>query len=147
MLQPRARHAIGLGGPVRRSIMEVFSSDLSMIDLTGPGEDVGTVGRSFVLPNGQTYWEDSLTESELLFLCGTYKVSKNGDVMFYSWWPSPKQWDSVTSNVRYWSPGNERWFVSRLHDIRRGRATWVHMLKWSQKLKTNKKTKRLMDKN
>ncbi|KAL5511025.1 hypothetical protein ACEPAG_3744 [Sanghuangporus baumii] len=147
MRQSRARCVFGLGGPVWRAIMEVLGFDLGTFDLTGPYERISTTGQSFVFSDGQVLWEDGLTESELLFLCGTYKVRKGQDTMLYSWWPSPKQWDSATSNVRYWSPGNERWFTSRLHDIRRGRTSWIHMPKWPQRLKTNKKTKRLMDKN
>ncbi|KAL5499161.1 hypothetical protein ACEPAH_1679 [Sanghuangporus vaninii] len=163
MCQPQSRSAFGLGGPVWRAIMEVHG--LGNI-VTRPSEDVSSFGRSFTLVNGDILWEDFLTESELLFLCGTYKVRKGfvsallflqynvltedalgSNDMLYSWWPSPKQWETATSNVRYWSPGNERWFMTRLHDIRNGRATWVHMPKWPQKLKTNKKTKRLMEKN
>lgn len=67
--------------------------------------------------------------------------------MQYSWWPSPRQWQAATSNVRYWSPGNERWFMMRLTDIRENKASWIKSSTWPQKLKTNKKTKRLMSKN
>ena len=162
MSQPRARRVLGLGGPVWRAVLEACgfgeSAELS------PSQDVCTFGRSFALPDSRRVWEDTLTASDLLFLCGTYKVKKGiiisvftfatanleiigNDTMLYSWWPTSKQWEVATSNVRYWSPGNERWFMMRLHDIRDGRATWVHAPKWPQKLKTNKKTKRLMAKN
>lgn len=67
--------------------------------------------------------------------------------MLYSWWPSPRQWEAATPNVRYWSPSNERWFVTRLSDIRSGKASWIKTADWPMKLRNNKKTKRLMNKN
>ncbi|KAL5512115.1 hypothetical protein ACEPAG_3636 [Sanghuangporus baumii] len=145
MRQPRARSIFGLGGPVWRAILEVCGSyeDIPI----GPSVDTDVFGRKMSLPNGEALLEEVLTGSELLFLCGTYKVKKGRNVMLYSWWPTPKQWMSATSNVRYWSPGNERWFMTHLHEIRNGRATWVHVPKWTEKLKFNKKTKRLMEKN
>ncbi|KAL5497976.1 hypothetical protein ACEPAH_2907 [Sanghuangporus vaninii] len=144
MRQPRSRSMFGLGGPVWCAITEVQVLD----DVkTGPSEDISFFGHDFALSDGRTLWEDQLTESELLFLCGTYKVRKGNNVMLYSWWPTPRQWAAATSNVRYWSPGNECWFMTCLHNIRNGRATWIHAPQWPQKLKTNKKTKHLMEKN
>ncbi|KAL5512051.1 hypothetical protein ACEPAH_5270 [Sanghuangporus vaninii] len=144
MCQPRSHSVFGLGGPVWHAITEVQVLD----DVkTGPSEDISFFGHDFVLSDGRTLWEDQLIESELLFLCGTYKVRKGNNVMLYSWWPMPRQWAAATSNFRYWSPENERWFMMRLHDIRNGRATWINTPQWPQKLKTNKKTKRLMEKN
>ncbi|KAL5526399.1 hypothetical protein ACEPAF_8122 [Sanghuangporus sanghuang] len=111
MRQPRSRSVFGLSGPVWRAITEVQVLD----DVkTGPSEDVSFFGHDFALSDGRTLWEDQLTESELLFLCGTYKVRKGNNVMLYSWWPTPRQWAAATSNVRYWSPGNERWFMTLL---------------------------------
>lgn len=75
MLQPRARSALGLGGPVWRAILEVFSpSDTDII--SGPSDDVGVFGQCFTLPDGSELWWDALSESDLLFLCGTYKIRK-----------------------------------------------------------------------
>lgn len=37
--------------------------------------------------------------------------------------------------------------MMRLTDIRENKASWIKSSTWPQKLKTNKKTKRLMSKN
>lgn len=73
MLQPRARSALGLGGPVWRVIMECLNPSQAAL---GPSDDANNYGEKFVLSDDTSLWEDVLSESELLFLCGTYKVQK-----------------------------------------------------------------------
>lgn len=73
LLEPRARAALYLGGPVWRVVSEYLRPAHAEL---GVSEQAGICGREHLLPDGSSLWEDSLTESELLFLCGTYKVRK-----------------------------------------------------------------------
>ena len=57
----------------RSAIIEVLDRTSGV---TEPSEDAFFFGRSFVQSNGCILREDGLTEAEIQFLCGTYKVQK-----------------------------------------------------------------------
>ncbi|TDL13537.1 hypothetical protein BD410DRAFT_701897, partial [Rickenella mellea] len=63
--------------------------------------------------------DDELSESEIDFICGTYKMFTAGAVpQRESWWPRPNAWEGSGLNVGYWSETCEEWYQRRLAEIR-----------------------------
>ncbi|KAG2053383.1 hypothetical protein BDR06DRAFT_886092 [Suillus hirtellus] len=73
--------------------------------------------------NGQTYFDDELSEEEIDFMCGMCLCLNNLDdrnVEIVSWWPRPQAWAASGLNVGFWSSRCESWFQLHLGNIRQG---------------------------
>jgi hypothetical protein len=73
--RPHARAALLKGGLIWRLAKEVLGNSMDEYSLAGPSQSVVEFGDSFpVEAGGQELADDTLSEQELDFICGLYKV-------------------------------------------------------------------------
>ncbi|KAG2342304.1 hypothetical protein BDR05DRAFT_886433 [Suillus weaverae] len=155
MNQPRARAALLHGGLVWRLALHSLGFDILPSVLDGISWEAVPFGLMLDV-NGQTYFDDELSEEEVDFMCGTYYVHNNdGNVEIVSWWPRPQAWAALGLNVGFWSSRCESWFLSRLENIRQGVSREQHQStndangpmtgkQWKGSLKFNPGTNKMM---
>ncbi|KAF8817375.1 hypothetical protein BYT27DRAFT_7198902 [Phlegmacium glaucopus] len=141
---PRGRAALLEGGLVGRIAKEHLSHDSAAL---GPSSAV-TVHRqgfSFMDKAGIVYWDDKLTDDEILTICGLYRCyTGNGSQMAdVSWWPTPIHWDNPNANALnwgHWTEWDEVWYQQRVKDILTGQKTGIPIMQrnWRSKLKGSK---------
>lgn len=74
--EPHSRAAFGMGGIVWRLACAVVDRDfVDNTVLGGPSDEVATHRSTFSFTSGERLCDDNLTEQELDFICGVYKVS------------------------------------------------------------------------
>ncbi|KAG1875736.1 hypothetical protein F4604DRAFT_1680624 [Suillus subluteus] len=155
MNQPRARAAVLHGGLIWRLALHSLGFNVLPSVLDGISREAVPFG---LMPdiNGQTYFDDELSEEEVDFMCGTYYVHNNdGNVEIVSWWPRPQAWAASGLNVGFWSGRCESWFQLRLGNIRKGVSRERHTFtddangpmtakQWKGSLKFNPGTSKMM---
>ena len=156
---PRGRAALLEGGIIGRIAKEHLGHDSAAL---GPSSaiTVHRQGFSFTDSAGTTYWDDRLTNDEILNICGLYRcytgkkiiilpitlidtvtVTGNGSQMAdVSWWPTPTHWNNHNANGfnwGHWTEWDEAWYQQRLKDILSGHKTGVPFTQgtWRSKLK------------
>jgi hypothetical protein len=73
--RPHARAALLKGGLIWRLAKEVLGDSMDEYALAGPSQSVVEFGDSFSVEAGrQELTDDTLSEQELDFICGLYKV-------------------------------------------------------------------------
>ncbi|KAG2085881.1 uncharacterized protein F5147DRAFT_781840 [Suillus discolor] len=103
MNQPRARAALLHGGLIWRLALHSLGFDVLPSVLDGISREAVPFGLTLDI-NGQTYFDDELSEEEVDFMCGMYHVHTNdGNVEIVSWWPRPHAWAASGLNVGFWS--------------------------------------------
>jgi hypothetical protein len=169
---PRGRAALLQGGIIGRIAKEHLGHDRGAF---GPSSaiTVHREGFSFVDSAGTTYWDDRLTDDEILSICGLYHcyTGKKDSLYFYSsfidavtgngsqmadvsWWPTPTHWDNRNANGfnwGHWTEWNEAWYQQRVKAILSGDKAGVPLTQsnWRSKLKGaghwRRVTKRVLD--
>ncbi|KAG1722613.1 hypothetical protein EDB19DRAFT_1645694 [Suillus lakei] len=120
MNQPRARAALLDGGLIWCLALHSLGFDVLPSVLDGISWEVVPFGLMLSI-DGQTYFDDELSEEEVDFMCGMYHVHHtNGNVEIVSWWPRPQAWSVSGLNVGFWSSQCEAWFQLRLNNIQQG---------------------------
>ncbi|KAG1812799.1 uncharacterized protein BJ212DRAFT_1276213 [Suillus subaureus] len=120
MNQPHARAALLHGGLIWWLALHILGFDVLPSVLNGISQEAVPFGLMLDI-NGQTYFDDELSEEEVDFMCRTYYLhTNNGNVEIVSWWPRPQAWAASGLNVGFWSSQCESWFQSCLDNIRRG---------------------------
>ncbi|KAG2754258.1 hypothetical protein P692DRAFT_20721111 [Suillus brevipes Sb2] len=120
MNEDRARAALLRGGILWRLALHSLGYDHLPNALFGLSRDAVPFGQMLTL-NGETHFDDDLSEEEVDFICGTYYVyTNNGCVEKLSWWPRPQAWAGSGLDVGFWSARCESWFQTRLDNIRQG---------------------------
>jgi hypothetical protein len=138
MNQPRARAAFLHGGLVWRLALHSLGLDHLASVLDGISSEAAAFGL-LLCRNGQTYFDDTLSEEEIDFVCGTYYIERRKlslvqidcssantklflahSIDVVSWWPRPSAWNGSGLNVGFWSARCEDWFQKRLANIRDG---------------------------
>ncbi|KAG2361871.1 hypothetical protein BDR07DRAFT_1286038, partial [Suillus spraguei] len=149
--QPRARAALLHGGLIWRLALHSLGFDVLPSVLDGISREVVPFGLMLDI-NGQTYFDDELSEEEIDFMCGTYYLhTNNGNVEIVSWWPRPQAWAASGLNVGFWSSRCESWFQLRLGNIQQGRHKFTNDAngpmtgsQWKGSLKFNAGTSKMM---
>lgn len=166
--QPKGRAALLQGGIVWRLALETVGLDVA---LEGPSSDVThyRLGISFGsgdLESGVRYWDDELTNDELIMLCGGYRfytgmpcyfclkgitsciTGQGAQIAYKSWWPLMSTWNEVSSGNNWgrWTDWNEDWYQKRHAAIRAGTAQPLTASKWHSLCK-GMKDARLIKKN
>ncbi|KAG2118592.1 hypothetical protein DEU56DRAFT_918752 [Suillus clintonianus] len=115
-----ARAALLHGGLIWRLASHSLGFDVLPSVLDGISREAVPFGLMLDI-NGQTYFDDELSEEEIDFMCGTYYLHTNdGNVEIVSWWPRPQAWAASGLNVGFWSSRCESWFQLCLGNIRQG---------------------------
>ncbi|KAG6836765.1 hypothetical protein H0H93_003684 [Arthromyces matolae] len=153
---PRGRVALLQGGLISRLARGVVQYQ-HVFD--GPTHDVCSTGKMHRGKNVE-YWDDDLTEDEILIICGVYQADTgdydehhsqtncsntligNSTVTDLSWWPKPVNWYSADLNLGFWSEDCERWFQGQLQKINQA---WRNSLKMGTSKKITQKNRRLCD--
>ncbi|KAG1901221.1 uncharacterized protein F5891DRAFT_1187916 [Suillus fuscotomentosus] len=155
MNQPCARVALLHGGLIWRLALHSLSFNVLPSVLDGISRQAVPFGLMLDI-NGQTYFDDELSEEEVDFMCGMYHVHTNdGNVEIVSWWPRPQAWAVSGLNVGFWSSQCESWFQSCLDNIRQGVSRKRHKstndanspmtgTQWKGSLKFNLGTSKMM---
>ncbi|KAG2121669.1 hypothetical protein BD769DRAFT_1361176 [Suillus cothurnatus] len=151
MKEDRARAALLRGGILWRLALHSLGFDILPSVLIGISQDAVPFGQMLSL-NGETHFDDDLSEEEVDFICGTYYVyTNNGCIEKLSWWPRPQAWAGSGLDVGFWSSRCEDWFQKRLENIRQGVSRRrdssdnngpVNNTRWKQGLKFNAATKK-----
>ncbi|KAG1789902.1 uncharacterized protein HD556DRAFT_1243200 [Suillus plorans] len=127
MNQPRARAALLHKGLVWRLALHSIGFDALPSVLDGISREAVPFGLMLSI-DGQTNFDDELSEEEVDFICGTYYIYDNaGNVGKISWWPRPQAWATSGLNVGFWSTRCEHWFQKRLDNIRDGVSRNRHL--------------------
>ncbi|KAJ7759653.1 hypothetical protein B0H16DRAFT_1415855 [Mycena metata] len=138
---PRGRAALFAGGIVGRLARPYISLDVAS---PGPSTEVFITGTQWWDGKSPTaYWDDVLTEDEVGFVCGVYKVGAGRinkatgqpQTEHLSWWPKPHAFSSSGMNTGWWSADCERWFRQRLSQIKAGNATLRTQREWKSNLR------------
>ncbi|KAL0947276.1 hypothetical protein HGRIS_013397 [Hohenbuehelia grisea] len=138
---PRGRAVLMKGGILWRLARDVVNIE-SVLD--GPTEWAKDLTSRRSGPSVSV--DDELSEQELEFICGTYRVHtdlKSDQISLSSWWPSHIVWAGSGLNLMAWSDDAEAWFQRRLEDIRENRATLKTSDAWRKSLKLQRGTARL----
>ncbi|KAG1881332.1 uncharacterized protein F5891DRAFT_1199601 [Suillus fuscotomentosus] len=154
MNRPRARAAFLHGGLVWRLALHSLGFDHLPSVLDGISTEAVPFGH-LLFWNGQTYYDDGLSDQEIDFICGTYYIEKPQSTDVVSWWPRPNAWDASGLNLGFWSARCEDWFQKRLDNIREGVSRARHSstsdangpmtsTQWKRSLKFNPGTNKLM---
>jgi hypothetical protein len=169
---PRGRAALLEGGIISRIAKEHLGHDCAALG-PSPAVTVRYQGFSFRDSAGTTYWDDKLTDDEILIICGLYRcytgrcfslysypsvidfvAGSGSQVADVSWWPTPLHWDNHNANGfnwGHWTEWNEVWYQQRVKDILSGEKNGVPFTQstWRSKLKGSKSwkqvTKRVQD--
>ena len=81
--QPYSRAAFGMGGIVWRLARAMVNDDFTdSLVMNGPSDSVGNSYSTERFTNGSILCDDSLTEQELDFICGVYKIA-TGNAFFF----------------------------------------------------------------
>ena len=155
--QPKGRAALLRGGIVWRLALETLGMDAleGQVALEGPSSDVTNYrfGISFSsgdLESGIRYWDDELTDNELIVLCGGYRfytgmfcyvclkgrtsciAGQGTQIACKSWWPLQSTWNDVSSGSNWgrWTELNKDWYQKRQAAIRAGTAQPHAASKW-----------------
>ncbi|KAG1725147.1 uncharacterized protein EDB91DRAFT_1062411 [Suillus paluster] len=142
MNQPRTRAAVLHSGLIWRLALHSLGFNVLPSVLDGISWEVVPFGLMLDI-NGQTYFDDELSEEEVDFMCRTY------------YWPRPQVWTASGLNVGFWSGRCESWFQSRLGNIRQGVSQERHKFtndangpmtgkQWKGSLKFNPGTSKMM---
>ncbi|KAG2746125.1 hypothetical protein P692DRAFT_201719030, partial [Suillus brevipes Sb2] len=117
MNQPRARAALLHGALIwQLALHSIGFNELPSV-LDGISQEAIPFGLMLSV-NGQTYFNDELSEEEVDFICRTYHIYDNaGNVGKISWWPRPQAWAMSGLNVGFWSTWCEQWFQKCLNNI------------------------------
>ncbi|KAI0666351.1 hypothetical protein C8Q78DRAFT_984036 [Trametes maxima] len=136
LASPRGRAAILEGGIVWRLALEILGDDARQRAAEGPSSDVLQFAQEVRLGQ-ESYLDDALTAEEIDIICGTYKVADAGHVepAHLSWWPRPMQWKTSGLNLGYWTQQAEQWFVTRIGNIRQGRAEPMSGKAWKSSIR------------
>ncbi|KAG1844364.1 hypothetical protein F4604DRAFT_1596208 [Suillus subluteus] len=146
---PRARAALLHGGLIWRLALHSLGFDVLPSILNSISQEAVPFGLMLDI-NGQTYFDDELSEEEVDFMCGTYY-----EFEIISWWPRPQAWAASGLNVGSWSSQCESWFQSRLDNIQQGVSRDRHKftndangpmsgLQWKGSLKFNPGNNKMM---
>jgi hypothetical protein len=152
LLQPKGRAALLQGRIVWHLALETVGMEAA---LEGPSSDVTDcrLGISFSsgdLESSIWYWDDKLTNNELIMLCGGYRFYTGMSCYFClkgrtsciagegiqiackSWWPLQSTWNDVSSgnNWGHWTDWNEDWYQQRHVAIQTGTAQPHTTSKW-----------------
>ncbi|KAG2039457.1 hypothetical protein BDR03DRAFT_860197, partial [Suillus americanus] len=119
MNRPRMRAAFLHGGLVWRLALHSLGFDHLPSVLEGISTEAVPSGNLLVGDDGQTYYDDGLSEEEIDFMCGTYYIDLHecDGPGVVSWWPQPNAWNVSGLNVGFWSACCEDWFQVHLGNI------------------------------
>jgi hypothetical protein len=168
---PRGRAALLQGGIIGRIAKEHLGHDSAAL---GPSSAVTAYrqGFSFTDSAGTMYWDDKLTDDEILIICGLYRCYTGKTLSLYlyshlfidiftgngsqmadvSWWPTPvhciMHWDNHNANGYnwgHWTEWDEIWYQQRVKDILSGHKTGTPFTQstWRSKLKGSKAWKQV----
>ncbi|KAG1769696.1 hypothetical protein EV702DRAFT_978492 [Suillus placidus] len=127
MNQPHAIAALLHGGLVWWLALHSIGFDALPSVLDGISQEAVPF-RLMLSIDGQTYFNDELSEEEVDFICRMYYIYDNaGNVGKISWWPRPQAWATSGLNVGFWSTGCEHWFQKCLNNIRDGVSRNRHL--------------------
>lgn len=165
--QGRARAALLKGGILWRLAMEAMESPVCALE--GPTDAVKRYGQ-VVRPASEDvmYVDDDLSENEMDFICGVYRVYTrvyislqvscySPSFLFFrlsientgiqtelaSWWPRHSVWQGSGLDVGYWSQGCELWYQKRLAGIKAGTAHPIGSIRWKSTLVYHKWTSKI----
>ena len=159
LLQPQGRAALLQGGILWRLAMDILGLDVA---LEGPSSAVidhrcGISFDSDDLESGFQYWEDGLTNDQIIMLCGGYRfytgmscyiclksrtsllfiAGEGAQIAIVSWWPLQSTWYDVSSGCNFgrWTDRNESWYQNRKAALAAGTAKPYTASKWRDLLK------------
>ncbi|KAG1870015.1 hypothetical protein F4604DRAFT_1584129 [Suillus subluteus] len=150
MNEDRARAALLRGGILWRLALHSIGFDALPSALIGISRDAVPFGQLLTI-NGETHFDDELSEEEVDFICGTYYVYTSKFPQKLSWWPGPQAWSGSGLDVGFWSARCESWFQTHLENIRQGVSRHrdssdnngpVNNTHWKHGLKFNGATKK-----
>ncbi|KAG1890840.1 hypothetical protein F4604DRAFT_1566529 [Suillus subluteus] len=151
MNETRARAALLRGGILWRLALHSLGFDVLPSALIGVSQDAVPFGLMLSI-NGETHFDDELSEEEVDFICGMYYVyTNNGCIEKLSWWPRPQAWAGSGLDVGFWSTRCKSWFQTCLENIRQGVSRHsqssdnngpVNNTHWKHGLKFNGATKK-----
>jgi hypothetical protein len=137
--RPYGRAALLQGGMVWRLALDDFEhkEDAEYSVLLGPSEYVSVYQHVLRADDGQRFYDDGLSDTELDLICGVYKVATGNrdQTSDLSWWPKQSVFIRSGLWLGYWSPDCENWFQGRLKEIRERRADLKTSNKWNSALK------------
>ncbi|KAJ6498577.1 hypothetical protein C8R47DRAFT_971751 [Mycena vitilis] len=116
----RGRAALMMGGVVARLATGIVNPKAVC---SGPTQKTYLDGLCIWDPTSPAYWDDALSSQEVDSICGVFEIETDGkQTKVVSYWPSLVVWRNSGLNIGYWTPACEKWFQSRLAEIRTGDA-------------------------
>ena len=153
--QSYSHAALSMGGIVWRLAHAMVNDDLvDSVVVNGPSDAAGKQCSSVEFTNGEILCDDNLTEGELDFICGVYKVATaTGKITTFgfcsctdvpsgrakqtadmSWWPKHNTFMRSSLWQGYWSPACESWFQSHLTTISEQRTSLKSSKQWTKEI-------------
>ncbi|KJA24986.1 hypothetical protein HYPSUDRAFT_135476 [Hypholoma sublateritium FD-334 SS-4] len=159
----RCKHILGeigrgalLQGGILARIAREFISIESALD--GPSHQVlvNRTGASFRSEsNGYEYWDDTINQTEIDIICGTYYVPTGKLAMVIhkdrmkaiSWFPPPSVWAANGFAWLEWTEASEFFFRNVLKNIQSNQFQPLTKNEWRQKLRGFGGTRKLLEAN
>ncbi|TFK58521.1 hypothetical protein BDN72DRAFT_906660 [Pluteus cervinus] len=146
---PRGRAALMSGGYLWRFAVEVVSIQQALLQPSTERTSIWAPNKQPVRapsPPGFVYYDDQLTEYEILLLCGTYicYTGSGQQITLKSWWPPISAFEKPNgTNFHRWTPQNEAAYQNRLVKIQNGQEKPRPVKKWHDLVAGNKQARDL----